>query len=35
MTAATGLAVFYATENKILRREVIRDDAQLEFLVSP
>jgi hypothetical protein len=33
MTAATQLAVFYATESKILRRKVIPDDdAQLEVL---
>jgi hypothetical protein len=33
MTAATQLAVFYATESKILRRKVIpNDEAQLEVL---
>ena len=36
MTIATQLAVFYATESKILRRIVIPDDdAQLERLVVP
>jgi hypothetical protein len=36
MTAATRLAVFYATESKILRRKVVPDDdAQLERLVVP
>jgi hypothetical protein len=35
MAAATQLAVFYATESRILRRKVISgDDAQLERLVS-
>ena len=33
MTAATQLAVFYATDSKILRRKVIpNDEAQLEGL---
>jgi hypothetical protein len=33
MTAATQLAVFYATDSKILRRKVIpNDEAQLEVL---
>ncbi len=33
MTAATQLAVFYATESKILRRKVIpSDEAELEVL---
>jgi hypothetical protein len=33
MTAATQLAVFYATDSKILRRKIIPDDeAQLELL---
>jgi hypothetical protein len=36
MTVATQLAVFYATESKILRRLVIPDDdARLERLVVP
>jgi hypothetical protein len=36
MTVATQLAVFYATESKILRRMVIPDDdAQLERLTVP
>ena len=36
MTVATQLAVFYATESKILRRKVIPDDdAQLDSLAIP